>query len=150
MLRWLKAFLLKHYLVVTYLIVAILIVLSVIFQEDLPFLFRMIACLVVIGLYAGIGFLGYIIIRALFADHYIDKKSLMIACILFVILVALIPLLIYMDVPNITEIYLLAPLASWPCFLAIIILNINTSWVDRREKRKLRKQQQAEQNEQNA
>ena len=43
-------------------------------------------------------------------------------------------------VDELEKLYLLAPIASWPCFIAIFILNLNTKWGKHREKKRLNKQ----------
>ncbi len=143
MISKIKTFIVNHYLVVSYLVIAILFILGILFKENLGFLIQMLACLVVIGIYAGIGFLGYIVIRAMTADRHFDSKSLKIIIILAVILALLIPVLKFleMDTEHIGKLYMLAPLASWPAFLAIIILNINTKWKNHKDKRRQQKLQ---------
>lgn len=138
----LKNFIIAHYLVVSYLVIAAIFVLSILFSENLQFLIHMLACLVVIVLYAAAGVMGYMTIRALFADHQIDKKSIKIFCILALVLAVLFPILKYgLKVDELEKLYLLAPIASWPCFIAIFILNLNTKWGKHREKKRLKNQQ---------
>ncbi|MBQ4035367.1 MAG: hypothetical protein K6G31_05580 [Paludibacteraceae bacterium] len=140
-LNRLKLFIIKHYLVVSYLVIAAIFVLSILFSENLQFLIHMLACLVVIVLFAAIGVMAYMTIRALFADHQIDKKSIKVFCILSVILLVLYPIFKYgLKVDELEKLYLLAPIASWPCFIAIFILNLNTKWGKHREKKRLNKQ----------
>lgn len=140
-LNRLKLFIIKHYLVVSYLVIAAIFVLSILFSENLQFLIHMLACLVVIVLFAAVGVMAYMTIRALFADHQIDKKSIKVLCILSVVLLVLYPILKYgLEVDELEKLYLLAPIASWPCFIAIFILNINTKWGKHREKKRLNKQ----------
>ncbi len=140
-LNRLKLFIIKHYLVVSYLVIAAIFVLGILFSENLQFLIHMLACLVVIVLFAAIGVMAYMTIRALFADHQIDKKSIKVFCILSVILLVLYPIFKYgLKVDELEKLYLLAPIASWPCFIAIFILNLNTKWGKHREKKRLNKQ----------
>lgn len=128
-------------MVVSYLVIAAIFVLSILFSENLQFLIHMLACLVVIVLFAAIGVMAYMTIRALFADHQIDKKSIKVFCILSVILLVLYPIFKYgLKVDELEKLYLLAPIASWPCFIAIFILNLNTKWGKHREKKRLNKQ----------
>ena len=128
-------------MVVSYLVIAAIFVLGILFSEDLQFLIHMLACLVVIVLFAAIGVMAYMTIRALFADHQIDKKSIKVFCILSVILLVLYPIFKYgLKVDELEKLYLLAPIASWPCFIAIFILNLNTKWGKHREKKRLNKQ----------
>ncbi|MCQ2206641.1 MAG: hypothetical protein MJZ02_00280 [Paludibacteraceae bacterium] len=138
----LKNFIVDHYLVVSYLVIAAIFVLSILFSENLQFLIHMLACLVVIALFAAIGVMGYMAIRALFADHQIDKKSIKVFGILSVVLLILFPILKYgLKVDELEKLYLLAPIASWPCFIAILILNLNTKWGKHKEKKRLKNQQ---------
>ena len=128
-------------MVVSYLVIAAIFVLGILFSENLQFLIHMLACLVVIVLFAAIGVMAYMTIRALFADHQIDKKSIKVFCILSVILLVLYPIFKYgLKVDELEKLYLLAPIASWPCFIAIFILNLNTKWGKHREKKRLNKQ----------
>ena len=137
----LKLFIIKHYLVVSYLVIAAVFVLGILFSENLQFLIHMLACLIVIVLFAAVGVMAYMAIRALFADHLIDKKSIKRFGILALILVVLFPIFKYgLKVDELEKLYLLAPIASWPCFIAIFILNINTKWGKHREKKRLNKQ----------
>ena len=128
-------------MVVSYLVIAAIFVLGILFSENLQFLIHMLACLVVIVLFAAIGVMAYTTIRALFADHQIDKKSIKVFCILSVILLVLYPIFKYgLKVDELEKLYLLAPIASWPCFIAIFILNLNTKWGKHRKKKRLNKQ----------
>lgn len=141
MISKIKKFVINHYLVVAYSIIALSFVLAVLFSENLQFLIHMLASLVVITIYAAVGGLSYIVIRALIADHCVDKKSIKIIGLLVLILAVLYPVLKYgMKIEDLNHLYLLAPIASWPAILAVLILNIITKWGDRREKRKQSKQ----------
>lgn len=138
-----KTFIANHYLALTYLIVALLFVLGLLFNNNLHFLILVLASLVVIGVYTGIGAFSYMTVRALFADHCIDRRSIKITLLLVVALVVLYPVLKNgLDYEDINHLYLLAPLASWPAFLSIFILNIITKWGKHREKKRQQKQQQ--------
>lgn len=152
MIKALKNFIVDHYLSVTYSVTALALVLAIVFNENLEFLFHILICLVVIGLYTAIGFLGYMVIKAIFADHLIDKKSIKIIILLLAILIGLYPAITYaldhystiehgLTSHNLGKLYLLAPIASWPAIIAILILNIKTKWGNHREKKKLKKLQ---------
>lgn len=147
-LHRLKDFIVDHYLVCAYSAIALLYVLFVLFQNDLPFLIEMLACLLVVMLFAVLGGLAYIVIRAKIADKCIDYKSLKGVGILAAVLIVLYPLLSYgLKIPDINKVYMMAPLASWPAFLAVVVLNIHTKWCNRKEKKRQMKQEKLQQSQ---
>ena len=68
MIHKIKNFVACHYLVCAYSMLALVSVLFVLFRNDWKFLVQLIVCLLVILLYAMVCGLGYIFIRAIFAD----------------------------------------------------------------------------------
>lgn len=132
MLNRVKNFIYRHYLVTTYCVLAFAFVLFVVFRNDLTFLLQLIAALIVIVLYAIAGSFVYIIVRAIFADHAFESKIFRTFCLVVLALVVFFFVLRRFVFPSETEnlvlIYELAPLASWPAILSVLVLNIFTKW----------------------
>ncbi len=136
MIHKIKNFVACHYLVCAYSMLALVSVLFVLFRNDWKFLVQLIVCLLVILLYAMVCGLGYIFIRAIFADKCFDKATLRKLFVIIGILALLYPFLRYIiKVNDVNMIYLLAPLASWPSAIAVLFLNICTKWSDHRQRK---------------
>ena len=124
-LRKIRIFIVKHYLVCTYSVAGMAFVLYLLFGQDLHFMLRVLMTLIVIFLYALIGALLYIFIKALLVDKTFDKASLFKAACGGVGLLVLYPVLKFgLEIEHLNLTYLLAPLASWPAILSVLLLNI--------------------------
>lgn len=133
MINKVREFIVKHYLVCTYLVFALALVLTVMFKKDLQFLLHMLAALVVIILFAALGVLLYIFVRALINDRMFDKGSLRNSGLVALLLAILYPVFLWaVGIEDIDKVYMFAPLASWPAILSIFILNCYTRFTKKK------------------
>ncbi len=137
MVNRIRSFFFRHYLVAAYCFVGLCFALIVLFKNDLGELAKLVCCVLALILFAVAGALAYIIIRAVVADKVFELRVFRTLLLVSFSLVAFFFFLEYvLQIPHrdLLKMYILAPLASWPAILSVLILNIFTKWNKRKDK----------------